>query len=112
MTGWTIEAGYQYDVQRADVATEIVNAVARIRRQHKRLSDLSGEGVGTIAEYLHPDGGAVYVHTDGDGEPRVGLLASGGGQWRPCKERIARAVCIAVMQDLHEQGMNVSVVCS
>lgn len=108
-TGWTIQAGYQYDVMKSKVATELVRAVAGLTPE--AVAKRSGVDLDFVRAYLDPKGCAVTVRVDAD-EPFVTLMASGGDPERTKKERCARAICMIVMEDLNELGFNISVICS
>ena len=113
MTGWIIEAGYQYDVDRKEVATALAVAAQRLREDHECIYGL-GCDQEAVRDYLDtkksPCG--LMIHHPDHEPPYVSLAASGGDPGRTKKEVIARSICITLMTDMHARGFNISVTCS
>ena len=115
MTGWTIEAGYQYDVGREEVAAALVLAAQRLREDSECVCDL-GCDQDAVRDYLDAEKspcGLTIHYPDCVGElPYIYLAASGGNPSRSKKEAVARSICINLMARMHTLGYNVSVHCS
>lgn len=111
MTGWTIEAGYQYDADPDDVAEALVAALGDI--SPASVSKRSGIDLDFVKGYLDPAGCALRTRGDADTDrPFVSIVASGGGSSRFKKEACARGICMILMEELHDLGFNVTVRCS
>jgi len=112
MTSWHLRGGYSSHAGSADVDAHLDSVVQAVRRD---LAALRAQDVTVPDEYI-----ALYA-SDQDLtitrliDPASGriewmLSASGGGDGRAVKERSRRAFVREVMQRMHAQGLDVSVV--
>jgi hypothetical protein len=121
MTSYRIRVGYNSNHDNADVGDEmlgvldalqcspslIVDEVIRLEpSMDRRLLEEYA------ASYRKPvEDMTVFIEheADCDNLPVIVQFASGGGEGRPVKEALRRAVCRIVMEHCHRSGMEVNV---
>jgi hypothetical protein len=115
MTGYHIEVGYNsgsFKVEVADKLREVVKTICAkpetILAEVKRIEgcDIPEE---YAESYREPWKDATVSFIDGE-DFQVMQLASGGGESRDYKESMRRAFCRLVLEAMHRERMEVSVV--
>lgn len=120
MTGWHMKAGYSSEFSKADVWAALKAVVKTICARpediaHEAFRVEPNWNVPMLLHYAEPyrhrEDLTLTVHEPvGDVEGSIDQLASGAGEGRAIKEAVRRAFVRLVIQDMHKQRMDVTLV--
>lgn len=119
-TSYIIRVGYNSTYSKEEVGRKLVSVIDDLTRYPDKI----------VAEVWRVDGRphketirgytesyrqpisdqTLKIVEDADGLPEVVQIASGGGTSRTLKEACRRAVCRLVLEAMHREGMEVSIV--
>lgn len=121
-TGYSIQIGYMsgdaYDgAAGSDLYTTLRSALENIvNSPDKVLSEILriGDSFGPIPDYDPVEWIQIYLSSAwhpglDDSDRSLFISASGSGESRDLKEKVARAVCRMIMEAMHQRGIEVSI---